>query len=170
MTDNVFLALGSNIEPRLGRLQAALQEIQKLGDVQNVSPVYQTAPYGDVNQPDFLNCALKMSTELEPEALLTELKKIESRLGRRERRRWGPREIDVDIIFYGSRIVEKQGLRIPHGDYRNRVFVLQPLADISPDFVPPGGTETLKELLSEKESENSCALLATEWIGDGTEF
>jgi len=170
MTDNVFLALGSNIEPGLKRLQAALTEIQKLGAVHRVSPVYRTAPYGDVNQADFLNCALKMSTELEPEALLVAVKNIEIRLGRRKRRRWGPREIDIDIIFYGWRTVDKKGLHIPHRDYRNRVFVLRPLTDISPDFVPPDGTETLNELLAGQEQENSCALLATEWIGDGTEF
>ncbi len=142
----VLIALGSNLEPRQHYLQQAVQAIHQLGSVTQVAPLYETLPYGNTHQPRFFNSALALETTLSPHPLLQQLKAIEQQLGRRHRERWGPREIDLDIIFYGQLQLHTPELTIPHPDYRNRCFVLQPLADIAPTFVPPDADQPLAEL------------------------
>ncbi len=144
----VYLALGSNvgdsrttIERAIALLGTALQQIKQ-------APVYRSKAVGYTDQPDFLNTAISGQTDLSPEALLAFVKDIEKQLGRIERFRWGPREIDIDIIFYGDLILEIPELAIPHPLFSDRAFVLRPLADLKPELIDPRSKQTVKELLA----------------------
>lgn len=120
--------------------------------VETVSPIYETAPWGKTDQPDFLNICLKGETSLEPAALLEACKTAEKKLGREPGERWGPRLIDIDIIFYGSHIDEGERLTIPHPRLAERAFVLAPLADLAPDFVHPVYGRTVGQMLAKVDS------------------
>jgi 2-amino-4-hydroxy-6-hydroxymethyldihydropteridine diphosphokinase len=127
----VWLALGSNLGDRAGHLQAARAALPKAGIVLvRASRVDETAPVGIRDQPQFLNQVLEVETSLEPRPLLDALKRIEHELGRTTRERWGPREIDIDILRYSGRVVDEAGLHIPHAELQNRPFLLDLLADI----------------------------------------
>lgn len=145
----MFLALGSNLEPRRLHIGAAIEHLKSLGKVEKTAPLYESEPYGEANQPRFLNTALILQAELPPGELLAAIKRIEKAVGRRPRYRWGPREIDIDIIFYNRQIIREADLQIPHPDYRNRRFVLRPLVDLAPQFIAPDTNKTLREALRE---------------------
>jgi 2-amino-4-hydroxy-6-hydroxymethyldihydropteridine diphosphokinase len=113
------------------------------------SPIYITPPWGFEEQPDFLNQVLEVQTEIAPRPLLRYLKKIESKMGRLKTFRNGPRLIDIDILFYGQRVVKSSKLSIPHPRLHERAFVLVPLNDIAPDFVHPILNITVETMLSE---------------------
>ncbi len=159
-----LIALGSNLEPRLHFMQQAVLHIHQVGRVLRVAPLYESIPYGITDQPLFLNSALSLETSLEPHRLLAELKSIERRVGRIPRQRWGPREIDLDIIFYDLTVLKSQTLTIPHPDYRNRCFVLIPLADIDPDFVPPGDTHSLSDLAKQCTGSKDITYIQRNWV------
>lgn len=165
-----YLALGSNLGERQAYMQRAVGEMAALGRPGRIAPLYESAPYGDGAQPAFLNSALELATALAPRALLDGLKAIEQKLGRKTRRRWGPREIDLDIIFFGQETVQEAGLTIPHYDYRNRRFVLQPLADIAPDFIAPDTRLPLWRMLEECPDTTSLKSLQKNWMTDDAQF
>jgi 2-amino-4-hydroxy-6-hydroxymethyldihydropteridine diphosphokinase len=126
----VYLALGSNLGDRLANLRAAVAELEERGiAVTARSAVWETPPV-PADQPPFLNAALAAETSLEPNALLRELKAIEHALGRRPGPRWGPRPIDIDILFLGGERIETPELTVPHPRIAERAFVLAPLSDI----------------------------------------
>ena len=130
-SSRVWLALGSNLGDRAGYLRAARAALPKAGIVLvRASRVDETAPVGIRDQPQFLNQVLEVETSLEPRPLLDALKQIEHELGRTARERWGPREIDIDILRYDGRIVDEPGLHIPHAELQNRPFLLDLLQDI----------------------------------------
>jgi 2-amino-4-hydroxy-6-hydroxymethyldihydropteridine diphosphokinase len=133
--------LGTNLGDRLGYLRAALRAIRVLPGVESVrwSRVVESEPWGIKDQPRFLNVVAEIMTEAEPEDLALALRRIEAQLGRRSRQRWGPREIDIDILTYGDLSVETETLTIPHPKMMERAFVLVPLAEIAPDLVLPDG-------------------------------
>lgn len=140
LAEQVFLMLGSNIEPRRDYLSAAFNAITawpECHEVHYVSPIRETAPYGEFNQSSFLNQLLVVSIALLPLELLRRIKQIERIIGRRESYRWGPREIDIDILFYGSWAVDLPELQIPHVDYCNRSFVRDLLCEYDPNFCDP---------------------------------
>lgn len=147
----VYVALGGNIGDRPANLQAALDALQAGGQVrvEKLSNLYETAPVGYADQPDFLNMALEAATNLEPAALLAFLKEIEAALGRRPSFRNGPRPIDLDIIFYDNLALDTPGLQIPHPRLRGRGFVLKPLNDLAPGYLHPVYGLSVAELLSE---------------------
>jgi 2-amino-4-hydroxy-6-hydroxymethyldihydropteridine diphosphokinase len=127
----VWLALGSNLGDRAGYLRAAVEALAGAAIMLvRASRVAETEPVGVRDQPRFLNQVLEVETSLEPRPLLEAVKNIEQQLGRTARVRWGPREIDIDILRYNDRLVDEPGLHIPHPELQNRPFLLDLLEDI----------------------------------------
>lgn len=142
----IILALGSNLGNRLHYLTLAVEKIKKHGNLIRASSVYESEPYGIKMQNTFYNAVIQIDTTLSPMDLLKFLLQIETEMGRVRSQKWGPRIIDLDIIFYGTQIIRKPDLEIPHPDYLNRNFVMIPLAEIIPDFVPPEQSESISVL------------------------
>lgn len=143
----VCLALGSNLGDRLALLRAAREALAPYVRVTASSSVYETVPAYISDQPLFLNAVLRGFTKLDPIGLLYTVKDIEIELGRRPTFRYGPRVIDIDIIFYGQTKMATPELTIPHALMAERVFVLKPLADIAPEWVHPVLGQTVQTLL-----------------------
>lgn len=135
--ERVFLGLGSNLGEREENIRGALNRIGALPDtrVVRVSSLHETAPWGVTDQPAFLNAAAEVRTELEPEALLNAVKAIEVEVGRTPTFRWGPRLIDIDVLLFGDRTLVTERLTLPHPRILERLFVLEPLAEIAPEVV-----------------------------------
>ena len=144
----VFIALGGNQGDRPALLAAALDLLTDVVRVVERSPVYETAPKYVTEQPAFLNMVVEGRTELAPEPLLDALKAIENGLGRVAGQRYGPRPIDLDILFYDDMIMETDRLTIPHPRLQERRFVLQPLADIAAGHRYPGSGKSVADLLA----------------------
>lgn len=148
MIQNIFLLLGSNVGDRHAHLtRARILVDQKAGPVLFHSEVYETAPWGMKDQGKFLNQALQIETDLSPMDLLQMLKSIEKEVGRTETERWGPRIIDIDILFYGDQVVNHPDLKVPHPFLEERRFALLPLAELNPDFVHPISHLTVQQML-----------------------
>ncbi len=147
MVQNVFIGTGSNLGDRLGALHSAAGLLESKVHVVQASSVYETPPWGYADQPAFLNQVLQAETELNPRALLSFLKRIEKKLGRQETFRYGPRTIDLDILFYDSLIYSTDDLQIPHPLAAERAFVLIPLLEIAPDFVHPVLGKSIRDLV-----------------------
>lgn len=144
------IGLGSNLGERDKNIRTALEKMQEKGiELLRVSSVLETEPYGYTNQPKFLNAVCLVETNLTPDQLLDVLLEIEKEMGRVRERKWGPRIIDLDIIFYEDLVLESERLIVPHPDMHNRWFVLAPLAEICPDYVHPKLKKTVRELLQE---------------------
>lgn len=117
-----------------------------VGPIVQQSGLYRTEAWGITDQEDFYNQALICDTSLAPMALLEEINKIEHKLGRKRKERWGPRIIDIDIIFYEANIIETAELQIPHPQFRNRKFVLAPLMEICPELIDPLSLQSVQEI------------------------
>ncbi len=144
----VVLALGSNLGDRLANLRAAVSELDARGIlVAKRSGFWETPPV-PADQPAYLNAAAVAETSLEPLALLAELKRIEHYLGRRPERRWGPRPIDLDILFYGEERIALPELQVPHPRILERAFVLAPLSDVWRGPLPVLGITAMEALRS----------------------
>jgi len=144
------IALGSNLGDREMNLKTALVKMKERGMyIEKLSSFVETEPYGYTDQPKFLNAVCLVETDLSPRALLNTLLAIEREMGRVRTVKWGPRVIDLDIVFYEDLIVNEEGLIIPHPDAHNRLFVLEPLSEIAPDLVHPVLKKTVQELLIE---------------------
>lgn len=143
-----YIGLGSNIEPER-QLEEALEALGLLGVLKNCSPRYHTEPMGEKDQPWFINQAVELETSLLPLELLRRLKKIERELGRKDRGRWQPREIDLDILLYENQTVASVELTIPHPGLAKRRFVLVPLAEIAPQTRDPKTGKTITQLFAE---------------------
>ncbi len=133
----VFLSLGSNLGDRAANLEAAGRALTPWVQVTARSSVYETAPWGYADQPAFLNMVLGGLTHLPPRRLLRRLKSIETRLGRQATFRYGPRQIDLDILAYDDLVLETPQLCIPHPRMAQRAFVLVPLCEIAPQWRHP---------------------------------
>lgn len=127
-----FLGIGSNLGNRHKNIEMAVKKINVLKETKviKLSTVIETQPEGVITQPKFLNSAAKIITSLPPKDLLKQLKRIERELGRIKSLRWGPRTIDLDILFYGDKIIRSKALEVPHPRMREREFVLKPLLEI----------------------------------------
>ncbi|MDD4352507.1 MAG: 2-amino-4-hydroxy-6-hydroxymethyldihydropteridine diphosphokinase [Ignavibacteria bacterium] len=149
MTPDVFLGLGSNINDRLKYLETAASLIGSCSNIQTVcvSSVYETEPWGVKEQNKFLNMVLKVNSHFTPDELMVFVKDIEMKAGRKVRKKWFEREIDIDILFFGNKVLENDILSIPHKEVQNRRFVLVPMCEISESFVHPVLNKTMSELL-----------------------
>lgn len=149
----VAIALGSNLGDRRANLDCAVDRLRALLQPLRVSPVLETAPF-DVpdDQPPYLNAVVVGETTLEPDALMAELQKIEHDRGRERRSFRAARTLDVDLILYGDQIIQTPGLEIPHPRFRDREFVLGPLAEIAPEMVDPVTGLTVARLLRQVRS------------------
>lgn len=133
-----MIALGSNIGDRESYLASALEKVsERVGDIIKRSSVIETRAYGFTEQDDFLNMVIEVETGLKPDRLLDTLLAIETGLGRVRTKHWGPRTIDLDIIYLENEIIDTERLKVPHPDLHNRDFVLVPLSEIAPDFKDP---------------------------------
>tara|TARA_B100000315_G_C14203006_1_gene418480 strand:- start:31 stop:531 length:501 start_codon:yes stop_codon:yes gene_type:complete len=142
-----YLGLGSNVGNRQDNLDKALDLLSKRLKVGSVSPIYDTDPVGNINQPRFLNLVCQVYTRLVPEELLALAKGIELKLGRTLDKSGAARVIDIDILLYGDQMVETPELVIPHAGLTERAFVLIPLTEIAPGLVHPVSGKTIRELL-----------------------
>jgi len=145
---NVYLALGSNLGNRAANLKEAINSLSPQMEVKAKSKVYETPPWGYIEQEKFYNQVLRVQTYLEPEPLLKHLKRLEVALGRKASFQNGPRLIDIDILFYDDRVVNTPVLDIPHPHVHERGFVLLPLMDIAPDYVHPVEQRSVREMLA----------------------
>ena len=142
----IFLGLGSNLGDKKGNIYEAIELLKgKISGV-TVAKLYETEPQYYKKQDTFINAVLSGYTDESPKKLLEFVKGIERQIGRQERFRYGPREVDVDILFYGDRVQEDAALTIPHPLLQEREFVLRPFMDLEPDFVHPVLKKTIKEL------------------------
>jgi 2-amino-4-hydroxy-6-hydroxymethyldihydropteridine diphosphokinase len=134
-----YIALGSNKGDRFEHLTRAIQEIiqDKNNNIENVSSIYETLPYGYKNQGNFYNAVIKIKTGYELIELLDLLKSIENKIGRKDSVKWGPREIDIDILFFNDLIFSNNRITVPHKEAAKRDFVLIPLSEIAPDLIHP---------------------------------
>lgn len=154
--NEAFLLTGGNLGNRMDNLQKAIQLIkQHCGPIVLHSSVYETAPWGFTDQPPFLNQALRIETELSPNALLKSLLTIESVLGRKREIKLGPRIIDIDILLFNDLILTSDKLTVPHPAMSKRRFVLMPLAEIASQKIHPVFKKSIQQLLEECEDELS---------------
>jgi 2-amino-4-hydroxy-6-hydroxymethyldihydropteridine diphosphokinase len=150
-TYRVFLGLGSNLGERQVFLQRAVDSLRSVPAIKIIwsSSVYETDPYGKTDQPRFLNAVLEVETSLPPDALFRHTKQIEQQIGRTSSERWGPREIDIDLLLYDGLVFTDGSVTVPHPELPRRKFVLIPLRELAPDLVHPVSGLTVEELASE---------------------
>jgi 2-amino-4-hydroxy-6-hydroxymethyldihydropteridine diphosphokinase len=156
--NNIFLALGSNIENRKQHMETAILLLRENVLDITVAPLYETKPRYFEDQHNFLNTVLSGNTDLDPLELLQFTQAVQKEVGRVERFRNGPREIDIDILFYDNMVYKDDALEIPHPRLQERDFVLQPFSDIDPDFCHPVLQKTIRELLAALPEEQRSVI------------
>jgi 2-amino-4-hydroxy-6-hydroxymethyldihydropteridine diphosphokinase len=160
MSLNVFISLGGNLGNTLEIFKNSYPEIEKkIGCITAFSKIYQTAAWGKTDQADFLNQVISLETDLNPEKIMSELLDIESVLGRRRNEIWGPRILDLDILFIENLVLSSENLDIPHPQIPHRRFVLIPMAEIAPHFIHPVHQKSMLELLEQTSDQQSVQAL-----------
>ncbi len=160
MNDNnlniALIGIGSNVGNRINNIKSAIASVNNLADskVEKVSSLYETLPFGDVKQNNFFNAVIKIFTALNPKELFTELKNIEQKLGRIKREKWGPREIDLDILLFNDLIISDEIITLPHKGIIYRDFVMIPLIEIEPDLIHPVFNKKIFEFVTELKTKN----------------
>ena len=143
----IYIGIGSNLGDKEGNCKTAIERLSENGiTVKKISSLYCTKPWGVEDQPDFVNMAVKAETNVNPSELLTILKTIEKEMGRQDGVHWGPRLIDLDLLFYDDLVISCDELAIPHPLLHEREFVLLPLAEIAAEFVHPVLKATIRQL------------------------
>jgi 2-amino-4-hydroxy-6-hydroxymethyldihydropteridine diphosphokinase len=161
----VFLGLGSNVGDRASTIAKAIQELSALPDATFIrsSSLYETEPWGNHDQPAFLNAVVEIATQMQPHELLSNTLAIEARLGRVREERWGPRTMDIDILLYDDLVMDDSILTIPHPRMRERRFVLVPLLEIAPMCVDP--RSGMKWVETEKACSDTCHVTRVSDLG-----
>ena len=150
MTKRIYLSLGSNLHDRERNLLLAIKRInERCGTVIALSSLYQTGPWGMPDQPEFLNQVIEIESDYSPHEVLQKVLGIEKEMGRKPAPRWGPRVIDIDILFFDQEILSENDLVIPHVGIPHRRFALMPLCEIAPNYVHPLLNKTCQQLLDE---------------------
>lgn len=162
-----YVGAGANLGDPAANVERALTALGELGVLTGSSSLYRTRPWGKTDQPDFVNAAAMLETDLEPRALLAALKDLERRLGRTETERWGPRLIDLDLLAYDEVELDEPGLRLPHPRLRERAFVLVPLAEIEPGYAAARDALPEEELQGVEPLRRGTVALMP---GDGSEL
>ena len=141
-----YLGLGSNLGDRAAQLAEALRRLDRHPQLQvlKASSVYETDPVGPQDQPDFLNLVAQLAVHCTPEELLQMVQRVEQQMGRVRQRRWGQRNIDIDILLFGDQTIDTPELQVPHPALKERQFVLVPLAEITPDLILPDGRRAVQ--------------------------
>lgn len=158
--NGIFLSLGTNIGNKQGNIKTALELLRQKGiKIIKQSGIYLTEPVGVKNQPDFYNLCVEIETQESPGNLLASLKRIELEMGRIKEGHWGPRIIDIDILFYSNIIINSPGLVIPHPEITRRKFVLEPLSEIAGEFNHPVNGLSIIQLLNKGNFTETTARL-----------
>lgn len=156
----IYLITGSNIGDRKKKLQVAAGKIKNtIGPINKSSAIYETAAWGDNNQPDFYNQVHVVESHFSAAAVMQKILKIEAEMGRIRTTKNAARVIDIDILFFNNEIINEPGLIVPHPEISNRRFVLMPLKELNPSLVHPSLRKTIRELLASCEDPLSVALL-----------
>lgn len=158
MIEKVILGFGSNTGNRLHNLDSAVKKLalDRNFDLISLSSVYETEPWGYADQRSFLNCCGVFLCRLDPLRLIRSIQETEISLGRLKRGKWMEREIDIDVLFFGSKIINKNGIGIPHPLIRKRNFILIPLQEMVPGFVHPELKRSIEELIA--DSGDKCSV------------
>ena len=159
---NVFLGLGGNLGDRRETMRSAVEAIREVIDDVRVSSLYESAAWGVTDQPAFLNAVVRGRTSLKPLDLLDAIQAIENDLGRVREQHWGPRLIDIDILLYGSAVIDEPRLQVPHRYMTQRGFVLRPLADLAAGLTLPDGS-LVGELLTTVSQDDLKRIEGPEW-------
>jgi 2-amino-4-hydroxy-6-hydroxymethyldihydropteridine diphosphokinase len=157
-----MIGLGSNVEDRVHHLTLAVEGLRHLprSMLVRVSSLYETDPVGDPRQARYLNAVARVQTDLDPESLHRELRRLEAEGGRAETHRSGARTIDLDLLYHGDRILERPGLVLPHPGVLDRLFVLIPLLEIAPEWTDPALGIGLSDLLRRRRNQTSVRWFA----------
>lgn len=148
--NNVFLLLGSNLGDRKLLLQQAIRHIEyDVAPAIKISSVYETEAWGKTDEPDYLNVVVEIQTDMPAPEILDKILAIEHIMGRTRDEKWGSRIIDIDILYYGTAIINEPGLQVPHPHLHNRRFTLEPLVELAPDFIHPVLNKTNLQLKNE---------------------
>lgn len=159
----IYLLTGSNLGDRIGNLMAAAKAIgEQIGQVTKTSHFYETQAWGKVDQPDYINQALEVLTQLSPHEVLEAIWRIEAALGRTRRSKWEPRPIDIDILFYENKVLSTPELTIPHPLLQRRNFALIPMLEIAPLKRHPILKLTIEELYEASTDDLDVIMLETE--------
>lgn len=151
----VYLGLGSNMGDREGYLAKAKDMLIAYDEIKILkeSEILETAPYGNMDQADFLNQVIFIETELSAKDLFAVCQEVENKSGRVRTKKWGPRTLDIDILFYEDQIIDTKELKIPHADIHNREFALRSMLELAPEFMHPVLGESIQVIYNKLESE-----------------
>ena len=159
-----YLGLGSNIEPKFKFLQNAVNELNEIGKVTKKSGIYESIAWGKSDQDNFLNAVIRFHSDLNPFNLLSSIKKIEDSIGRKINNvKWGPREIDIDILFVDNIYINKESLVIPHKHFKHRNFVLKPMAELNSDYNPENNDMNIDYYLNNSTDKSHIELSIENW-------
>ena len=158
--EEAYLLLGSNLGDSKKYIFDAIDYItDEIGQPTGLSSLYQTASWGKIDQPDFINQVIRIRTNLNPQQLLQNILVIEKRLGRQRLEKWGSRTIDIDLLFYGDQIIQEENLVVPHPFLHQRRFTLMPLIELNPKFVHPVLNQTVEQLYEKLDDDLSVIKL-----------
>jgi 2-amino-4-hydroxy-6-hydroxymethyldihydropteridine diphosphokinase len=160
--NKVYILLGTNLGEKITNLKTACDKISSTcGKIVQRSSLYETTPWGNSDQPVFVNGVIELETLLSSEVLLHQLLEIEKQMGRIRIQKWGERLIDLDILYYNDFIASSETLKIPHPELQNRNFTLVPLCEIAPDFIHPIFQRTTQELLKDCTDKETVIKIST---------